>query len=244
MARTEDAQQRELYVRGVKTEVAIARTRAEVATLSADLAKDGLLGWGGGTVSARVPGADLFVIKPPAGEHDDLAPENMIVCDLDGDAVEGTPGSERLPSGDVAAHSRVYRTFPAVHGVVRSQSPHVLARAAAGRGIPCFVVSMAERFGGGVPVVTAPLDDPDAVATDVAVALTSGPAPAVLVAGDGAYVTGTSARDAAKAAALVEELARVADLAPDDLDPLPQPLVDRLHAAHRRRSTQTTDDRR
>ena len=49
---------------GVKTEVAIARVRAEVAALHAELVRYGLVAWTGGNVSGRVPGADLFVIKP------------------------------------------------------------------------------------------------------------------------------------------------------------------------------------
>ena len=97
MARTEDALQREQYVRGVKTEVAIARTRAEVASLSAELVQGGFAGWGGGDVSSRVAGADLFVIKPPAGEHDDLAPENAIVCDHEGCRSRAPPAASAFP---------------------------------------------------------------------------------------------------------------------------------------------------
>ncbi len=246
MTRTDDATTREQYVRGVKTEVAIARVRAEVAALSTELVQAGLAGWGGGDLSVRVPGADLFVIKPPAGDHDDLAPENAIVCDLDGDALTGTPGSERLPGADVAVHSRLYRDRPAVRGIVRSQSPYVLAHVAAGEGIPCLVAAMAERFGSGIPIVTPPLDDSAAVADAVVEALSSGPAPAVLVAGDGAYVTGDSAREAVASAGLVEEMARVALLVRTTgaAASLPHETVDRLHAAFRERTTKTTDDRR
>jgi L-ribulose-5-phosphate 4-epimerase len=248
VARTDDAQ-REQYVRGVKTEVAIARTRAEVASLSAELVHGGFAGWGGGDVSSRVAGADLFVIKPPAGEHDDLAPENAIVCDHDGAALAGTPGSERLPASDVAVHARIYRDLADVRGVVRSQSPHTLAHAATGDGIPCLVVAMAERFGGGIPVVTPSLDDADAVAAAVAEALGAGSAPAVLVKGDGAYVTGASAREAVESARLVEQMARVAVLAPAagaarrDAT-LSVSTVELLHGAFRDRITQSTADRR
>ena len=86
---------RDRYVSGVKTEVAIARVRAEVAALHAELVRYGLVVWTGGNVSGRVPGADLFVIKPSGVSYDDLAPENMILCDLDGNVVPGTSGSER-----------------------------------------------------------------------------------------------------------------------------------------------------
>ncbi|MCR2799265.1 class II aldolase/adducin family protein, partial [Microbacterium sp. zg.Y818] len=66
---------------GVKIEVAVARVRAEVAALHAELVRYGLVVWTGGNVSGRVPGADLFVIKPSGVSYDALAPENMILCD-------------------------------------------------------------------------------------------------------------------------------------------------------------------
>ena len=97
MVQGNDAEVRARYVSGVKTEVAIARVRAEVAALHAELVRYGLVAWTGGNVSGRVPGADLFVIKPSGVAYDELAPENMILCDLDGNVVEGTPGSERAP---------------------------------------------------------------------------------------------------------------------------------------------------
>ncbi|MEU1973040.1 class II aldolase/adducin family protein [Microbacterium sp. NPDC019599] len=245
MARTEDALQREQYVRSVKTEVAIARTRAEVAALSTELASDGIVGWGGGDLSVRVPRAELFVIKPPAGEHDDLAPENAIVCGLDGEPLPGTPGSERLPAADVAIHARLYGELPEIRAIIRSQSPHVLAHAATGDSIPALLAAQAERFGGGVPIIAPPLDDVASVAASVANAL-SGGVRVILVAGDGAYVTGASAREAVETARLLEQLARVAVLARADGAPasLPPSIVERLHAAFRERTAQTTDDRR
>ena len=78
---------------------AIARTRSDVATLHSELVRYGLVVWTGGNVSGRVPGADLFVIKPSGVAYDELTPENMILCDLDGNVVPGSPGSERSPSG-------------------------------------------------------------------------------------------------------------------------------------------------
>ena len=73
-------------------EVAIARVRADVARLHGELTRYGLVVWTGGNVSGRVPGADLFVIKPSGVSYDDLAPENMILCDLDGNVDPGHAG--------------------------------------------------------------------------------------------------------------------------------------------------------
>ena len=47
-----------------EVEASIARVRADVAKLHAELTRNGLVVWTGGNVSGRVPGADLFVIKP------------------------------------------------------------------------------------------------------------------------------------------------------------------------------------
>ena len=81
----------------------IDAVRADVANLHGELVRYGLVVWTGGNVSGRVPGADLFVIKPSGVSYGDLAPENMILCDLDGNVVPGTAGSDRSPSSDTAA---------------------------------------------------------------------------------------------------------------------------------------------
>ena len=88
-----------------ETQVAIARVRDEVAALHAELVRSGLVVWTGGNVSGRVPGADLFVIKPSGVSYDDLDASSMILCTLDGEVVPNTPGSDRSPSSDTAAHA-------------------------------------------------------------------------------------------------------------------------------------------
>ena len=82
-------------VRARTVEVAIAAVRHEVAALHAELVRYGLVVWTGGNVSGRVPGADLFVIKPSGVSYDDLTPESMILCDLDGSR---RPGHRRAAS--------------------------------------------------------------------------------------------------------------------------------------------------
>ncbi|WP_460648267.1 class II aldolase/adducin family protein, partial [Leucobacter ruminantium] len=73
----------------VELESTIQRVREEVAALHGELVRYGLVVWTGGNVSGRVPGADLFVIKPSGVSYDELGPEDMILCDLDGNVVPG-----------------------------------------------------------------------------------------------------------------------------------------------------------
>ncbi|MDF2847430.1 MAG: L-ribulose-5-phosphate 4-epimerase, partial [Oerskovia sp.] len=97
---------------------AVEASRERVAALHRELTRYELVVWTAGNVSERVEGADLFVIKPSGVAYDDLTPGSMVVCDLDGNLVEGT----RAPSSDTAAHAYVYRHMPHVGGVVHTHS--------------------------------------------------------------------------------------------------------------------------
>ena len=241
-----DAEQKHRYVTGVKTEVAVARVRAEVAALHAELVRYGLVVWTGGNVSGRVPGADLFVIKPSGVSYDSLAPENMILCDLDGNVVPGTPGSERAPSSDTAAHAYVYRNMPEVGGVVHTHSPYATAWAARGEAIPCVITAMADEFGGEVPVGPFAIIGDDSIGRGIVDTLTGHRSRAVLMQNHGPFTIGTSAKDAVKAAVMVEDVARTVHLARQggELIPLPQDAIDRLYDRYQNVYGQTTDDRR
>ena len=129
----------------------IDAVRADVANLHGELVRYGLVVWTGGNVSGRVPGADLFVIKPSGVSYGDLAPENMILCDLDGAVIPGSVGSDRAPSSDTAAHAYVYRNMPEVGGVVHTHSAWAVSWAQAGRDIPAYGTTHADYFYGAVP---------------------------------------------------------------------------------------------
>ena len=126
-------------------EAAVSAMREEVARLHAELVRYRLVVWTGGNVSGRVEGSDLFVIKPSGVSYEELTPELMVVCTLDGQVVPGTPGSERAPSSDTAAHAYVYRHLPEVAGVVHTHSPYAVSWAARGEEIPCVTTGDRRR---------------------------------------------------------------------------------------------------
>ena len=130
----------------------IVAMRREITALHGELTKYGLVVWTGGNVSGRVQGTDYFVIKPSGVSYEDLTPENMVLCSMDGAPIEGTLGSERSPSSDTAAHAYVYRNMPEVGGIVHTHSTYAVAWAARGEEIPCVITGMADEFGGPIPV--------------------------------------------------------------------------------------------
>ena len=186
----------------------IDAVRTEVAALHAELVRYGLVVWTAGNVSGRVPGSDLFVIKPSGVSYDELSPATMILCDLDGIAIPGTPGSERSPSSDTAAHAYVYRHMPEVGGVVHTHSDYAPAWAARREPIPCVLTMIADEFGGEIPVGPFALIGDDSIGRGIVETLRSSRSRAVLMANHGPFTIGKDARDAVKAAVMLEDVAR------------------------------------
>lgn len=225
----------ERYVSGVKTEVAVARIRESVASLLGDLSRRGLAT---AALCERVPGADLFVTRP-AGEGDST-PEKMMVLTLDGSPVAGTPGEDGARPADVALYATVLRELDAA-ALVHLEAGYAASWAARGRGIPCLTAQAAREFGGTVPVVPGPRVDPGSLVR----ALRDG-GPAVLVAGLGAFCAASTAREAARLARVLEDVARTATLAAlvGDTEPLVAETITELVDDARLLHPPITDGRR
>jgi L-ribulose-5-phosphate 4-epimerase len=211
----------------------------------------GLVVWTGGNVSGRVrlggdPADDLFVIKPSGVVYDDLAPENMILCRLDGTVVPGSAGGDRRPSSDTAAHAYVYRNMPEVGGVVHTHSTYAVAWAARGEEIPCVITAMADEFGGPIPVGPFAIIGDDSIGRGIVQTLQGHRSRAVLMQNHGPFTIGASAKDAVKAAVMLEDVARTVHIARQggDLLPIPQQAIDSLYDRYQNVYGQTADDRR
>jgi L-ribulose-5-phosphate 4-epimerase len=205
----------------------ITSLRQTVATLHSELTKYGLVAWTAGNVSARVPGADLMVIKPSGVSYDELTAAAMIVCDLDGQVVEG----DLAPSSDTAAHAYVYRAIAEVGGVVHTHSPYACAWAARNEPIPCVLTAMADEFGGEIPVGPFALIGNDDIGKGIVETLSGHRSPAVLMRNHGVFTIGPDAKAAVKAAVMCEDVARSVHLARQLGEPVSiQPAdIDRLY---------------
>ena len=206
---------------------AIAALRRTVCDLHAELVRYGLVAWTAGNVSGRVPGTDRFVIKPSGIGYDELSPEAIVVCDLDGALVDG----DLAPSSDTAAHAYVYRHRPDVGGVVHTHSTYATAWAARGEPIPCVLTAMADEFGGEIPVGPFALIGDDSIGRGIVATLDEHRSPAVLMQNHGVFTVGPDARAAVKAAVMCEDVARTVHIARQLGEPLPiEPAdVDRLY---------------
>ena len=202
---------------------AVAKARVDVAALHAELPRWGLVVWTAGNVSQRVRGEaadgseDLLVIKPSGVTYDELTPESMVVCDLEGTLVDG----DRSPSSDTAAHAYVYRHMPDVGGVVHTHSTYATAWAARREPVPCVLTMIADEFGGEIPIGPFALIGDDSIGRGIVDTLRGSRSPAVLMAGHGPFTIGKDARAAVKAAVMVEDVARTVHISRQLGDPVP-----------------------
>lgn len=207
------------------------RLRQQVSDLHQELVRYGLVVWTAGNVSARVPGADLFVIKPSGVDYDRLTPATMIVCDLQGSVVQGA----LAPSSDTAAHAYVYRHMPEVGGVVHTHSTYASAWALRGEPVPCVLTAMADEFGAEIPVGPFALIGDDSIGRGIVGTLEGHRSPAVLMQNHGVFTVGPDARAAVKAAVMCEDVARTVHISRQLGEPLPltRSDIDRLHDRYR-----------
>ena len=189
---------------GPEVRAEVKQVREVVATLHEQLIKWNLVVWTAGNVSQRLHTADLMVIKPSGLRYEYLTPSSMVVCDLDGNVVDGS----EAPSSDTASHAYIYRHMPDVYGVVHTHSTYATAWAATGQNIPCGLTMMGDEFGGPVPVGPFRLIGSEAIGEGVVETLREYPkSPAVLMQNHGPFTIGKDAESAVKAAAMTEEVA-------------------------------------
>ena len=199
--------------------------RQVLADLLQQLWDAGLVIWTGGNVSQRVGGG--FLIKPSGVMYPELTADAMVLCDLDGNVVEGT----RSPSSDTAAHAYVYRNMPEVGGVVHTHSNYACGFAAAEKPIPCVLTAIADEFGGDIPLGPFAIIGDDSIGRGIVETLDGHRSPAVLMRQHGVFTIGKSGRDALKAAVMCEDAAKSASIAMQVGEPkrLSNEIIDALY---------------
>lgn len=183
------------------------QARIQLAKLHAQLWDAGLVVWSGGNISQRIEGG--FLIKPSGLSYDELTPESMVLCDLDGNAKDRS----LAPSSDTAAHAYVYRNMESVGGVVHTHSNYACGWAAAGKPIPCVLTAIADEFGGEIPLGPFAKIGDDSIGRGIVETLANHRSKAVLMKQHGVFTIGKDAKDALKAAVMCEDNAKSAFIA-------------------------------
>lgn len=198
--------------------------REQLVLLHQELKGAELVVWSGGNITQRVEGG--FLIKPSGLLYNQLTAESMVLCDLDGNVIEGN----HAPSSDTASHAYIYRNMPDVNGVVHTHSNYASAWAAVEKPIPCILTAIADEFGGEIPLGPFAIIGDDSIGKGVVETLKGSRSKAVLMSQHGVFTVGKDAKSALKAAIMCEDVAKSAHLAYQigEPKPLEQKIVDQL----------------
>lgn len=201
----------------------LAALKERVFHANTELPKRGLVLYTFGNVSGIDENREVFVIKPSGVPYDELTPKMMVAVKVDGTPVE----NEYRPSSDTPTHAYLYRTYPAIGGIVHTHSTYATAWAQAMSPIPCYGTTHADHVPGDVPCTNVICDDQIAgdyeVETGVQIAeclARTGKHPEqvareitmMLVACHGPFTWGATPEKAVYASVVLEEIAKMASI--------------------------------
>lgn len=199
------------------------------------LPKYGLVTFTWGNVSQIDRETGYFAIKPSGVDYDKLAPEDMVIMDLDGNKIEG----KYNPSSDTPTHLELYKAFPNIGGIVHTHSPWATSWAQAGRGIPCYGTTHADYMYGEIPCVRCLTKEEIDGAYEKNTGLLIAEyfkendyeaVPAVLCKNHGPFTWGRDGHEAVHNAVVLEEVAKMAarcETINPQVKPAPQELQDK-----------------
>lgn len=120
--------------------------KEQVFLANLELPQRGLIKYTWGNVSAFDKESQLFVIKPSGVNYDVMKSSDMVVCNLNGEVIEGN----LKPSSDMSTHAELYKFFD-IESIVHTHSPWATTWAQAGIDVPAMGTTHADTFYGSVP---------------------------------------------------------------------------------------------
>ncbi|QLG45085.1 L-ribulose-5-phosphate 4-epimerase AraD [Costertonia aggregata] len=121
--------------------------RMEAYEANMKLPQLGLVLFTFGNASAVDRGKGVFAIKPSGVPYKDLRPEDMVICDFEGQQVDG----KLRPSSDTKTHAVLYKEWTDIGGVVHTHSTYGTAWAQAIKDIPIFGTTHADHLTTKIP---------------------------------------------------------------------------------------------
>lgn len=178
--------------------------REEVCRYARKMAESGMVIGSAGNVSVRGPGENCYIITPTSLPYSEMQPENIVVCDEEGDQIVEV---DNAPSFELPLHVAVYKARPDVQAVIHTHAAFSTMLAVLRKPLPPIVEEMVPYLGGEVLVSEYGPSGSDELAANAVAAL--GPRAAALIANHGNLTVGKSLAKAWAAAELLERTCRV-----------------------------------
>jgi L-fuculose-phosphate aldolase len=156
-----------------------------------------------GNISARIPGAEAFLIKPSGAHMGRLKPEELVIVDLEGNKIRG----ERKVSAETPMHAAIYRARKDAQAVVHTHPATATAFGIAGKEILPLQIEMFMLLPKGVPIV--PFKQPGSKALAEVVSKRIADYDAVILENHGIVTVSSTIEAACNLNEMVEEAAKI-----------------------------------
>lgn len=100
-----------------------------------------------GNVSCLSDDRTVFAIKPSGVPYEELKVDDIVICDLKGNAIDG----KMRPSSDTKTHALLYTSWEGVNGIAHTHSTYATGWAQALKDIPIFGTTHADHLTFDIP---------------------------------------------------------------------------------------------
>lgn len=168
---------------------------------------NGLFAGTSGNLSMYIPDKKLMVITPSNVPYEGMTIDDIVICDLNGNCIEG----KHNPSSEWGLHAAIYKDREEFLAVVHTHSPYATGFAATHEEIPFFLIEMMPFLGGNVRVGDFAINGTKEVADNTVKAMKN--RFAALMANHGAVAAGKDLDSAMLSATYLEDVAKIYTLA-------------------------------
>ena len=210
----------------------VTRTNTEVKEdllwVAKEMLECGLVHGTAGNLAARLPDGNV-VLTPSSLDYREMSLADLVVCDLDGNVVEG----ERNPTSEKALHLSALAGNADVDATMHCHAKYCTMFALTRKPIPAVIEEVLVYLGGDVPVAEYRTTGSVELAEEVSRHL--GDRAAVLMANHGLFVVGRNPKHSLELAQLVELTAEIVwgAMLLGEIVPLPEEIVDRFSGYYR-----------
>jgi len=178
------------------------KERRELIECAREMEQHGLVTLSGGNVSRRM-GDGNFLVTPSAMSYDTIDPEDIVLVDSEGKAVEGF----RRPTSDLTAILYIFKHMPEMNVVLHTHQPKAVAVSLVADKLPVISITMLDELNAEVAV--APFTISSDVGMGVSTVEYAGKSLAVILKHHGIMAYGKSIDQALNAAVYLEETCKV-----------------------------------
>ena len=184
------------------TTLTAAETKEQLLWVAKEMLRTSLVQGTAGNLSARLPDGNA-VLTPSSLDYTDMTLDDLVVCDLDGNVLEGT----RSPTTEKALHLTALRQHENIDATMHCHAKFATMFALTRTPIPAVIEEFDVFVGGDVDVANYCTTGTDELAAEVAGRVRT--KAAVLMANHGLFAVGKNPKDVLHIAGLVERTAEI-----------------------------------